>query len=317
MKALYFDAKLSLRDVPTPEAVARGEALIRVRMAGICNTDLEITAGYMGFRGILGHEFVGEVVDAPEQTLLGKRVVGEINAGCGECHWCRSDLARHCPNRTVLGILNRDGVFAEYVSLPVANLFPVPDSIPDEQAVFTEPLAAAMEILEQVHLQPDQQVAVFGDGKLGLLITMALRLTGCRLTVVGKHVEKMRLVEPLGVATKVVSELGDERFDVVVEATGSPQGLPIAIQHTRPRGTVVLKTTSHAALNYNPAPVVIDEISLVGSRCGRFEPALRVLHRGLVDPRPLIQEVYPFDEALEAFQVAARPGARKILLDMR
>jgi threonine dehydrogenase-like Zn-dependent dehydrogenase len=317
VKALYFDQKLSLRDLPTPEAVAKGEALIRVRLAGICNTDLEITSGYMGFQGVLGHEFVGEVVESPDGSLMGERVVGEINAGCGECRWCRADMARHCPNRTVLGILNRDGAFAEFVSLPVVNLYRVPDGIPDEQAVFVEPLAAAMEIQEQLQIEPRHRVSVFGDGKLGLLIAMALRLTGCEITLVGKHPKKMRLVESLGVVTREVTSLDDERFDLVVEATGSPEGLPLAVKHTEPRGTVVLKTTSHAPLQYNTAPIVIDEITIVGSRCGRFKPALRVLDRGLIDPRPLIEQILPFDRALAAFEVASRPGSLKILLDLR
>ncbi len=317
MKAVRFDRNLTLEDVPVPEAVAHGEALIRVRMAGICNTDLEITAGYMGFRGTLGHEFVGEVAESPDSSWVGRRVVGEINAGCGECRWCRVGMERHCPKRTVLGILNRDGVFAEFVSLPVDNLRAVPEAVADEQAVFAEPLAAAMEILEQLHLPPWRRVAVLGDGKLGLLIAMALRHTGCELTLIGKHREKMRLVEPLGIRTVPVARLGDQRFDVVVEATGSSDGLPLAVQHTEPRGTVVLKTTSHAPLQYNTAPVVIDEITIVGSRCGRFQPALRMLAQGLVDPRPLIDQVFPLSQALAAFEVASRPGALKILLDLR
>ena len=317
MKAVFFNGELSLRDLPVPDAVSKAEALVRVRLAGICNTDLEITSGYMGFQGILGHEFAGEVVESPVACQVGRRVVGGINAGCGQCRWCRADMARHCPHRTVLGILNRDGAFAEFVSLPVDNLIQVPDSIPDEQAVFVEPLAAAMEIVEQVHLQPRQRVAVFGDGKLGLLIAMALRLTGCELTLVGKHPDKMRLVESLGVTTRKVSDLDDSRFEVVVEATGSHEGLPLAVKHTEPRGTVVLKTTSHAPLRYNTAPVVIDEITILGSRCGRFEPALRLLERRLVDPRPLIEQVFPLDQALAAFEAAARPGTLKILLDLR
>jgi len=317
MKALIFDGTLKLTDTPKPVPPS-GEALVRVTTAGICNTDVEITRGYMNFRGVPGHEFVGIVEAADERELIGARVVGEINAGCGQCSWCAQGMERHCPNRTVLGIAGRDGAFAEYLCLPVKNLVRVPDSLSDEIAVFTEPLAAAMEILEQVKIEPSYRVLVLGDGKLGLLVAMVLRLTGCDLVLVGKHRDKLELFARGGGAVLLLDELksSNERFDVVVEASGSPSGWDLAVSCVKPRGTVVLKSTYHGALNFNPAPLVIDEITVVGSRCGRFGPALRVLDAGLVDPTVLIAAVFPFDQAEEAFQRSQDRGALKILLKM-
>jgi len=280
---------------------AAGEALVKVRLAGICSTDLEIVRGYMGFRGIPGHEFVGEAA--------GQRVVGEINAACGSCALCHDGLGRHCPNRTVLGIDRRDGAFAEFLTLPLANLRPVPDKLTDELAVFVEPTAAAFEILEQVPLRPQQEVALLGDGKLALLIAQVLR-DRCRLRVFGKHAEKLALVP--GVETTTAAPEG--QFDVVVEATGSEQGFQQALSLVRPRGTLVLKSTVAASSRLNLAPLVVNEVTVVGSRCGLFEPAIAALAAGAVDPRPFIQAEYPLEQGLAALEHAARPGTLKVLL---
>lgn len=294
------------------------EALIKVRMAGICNTDIEISRGYMNFRGVLGHEFVGIVEHSPDPPQIGTRVVGEINAGCGECSFCRAGMERHCPCRTVLGILGRDGALAEYVSLPVKNLVAVPDFLPDEKATFTEPLAAALEILEQVKIEPADRVLVIGDGKLGLLICMALQLTGCDLRLLGKHPEKTQFFKRLGGAVLSFDDLEEQhqRYDVVVEASGHPSGWNLAVKLVRPRGTLVLKSTYHGSLDFNPAPLVIDEITVQGSRCGRFEPALRLMDLGLIDPTPLITEILPFSRVEEAFDKTRSRDALKILVRM-
>lgn len=316
MKALVFDRTLSLQNIPTPSPDA-GEAIVRVHVAGVCKTDSEITKGYMGFSGVLGHEFVGTVVHSPDPGQIGLRVTGEINAGCGTCSWCREGMERHCPNRTTLGILGRNGCLAEYVSLPVSNLVPVPEGLSDEKAAFTEPVAAALEILEQVKIQPAHRVLVIGDGKLGLLICMALRLTGCDLRLVGKHADKMAIFEHLGGTTILLDRLTDEEppYDVVVEASGNATGWDLALRMLKPRGTLVLKSTYHGGFNFNPAPLVIDEINVVGSRCGRFAPALRLMDMGLIDPTPLISEKIPFDRIVEVFSRTDR-GDLKILVQI-
>jgi threonine dehydrogenase-like Zn-dependent dehydrogenase len=308
MKALCLNDHLDLLEIeePIPQA---NEALVRVSMAGICNTDLEIVKGYMGFQGVLGHEFVGMV----EQT--GKRVCGEINFGCGQCDWCARDMRRHCPNRSVLGILNQPGAFAEFVAVPLENLREVPESVCDRAAVFVEPLAAAFEILEQVQIEPRHQVAVLGDGKLGLLIAQVLKLTGCELRLFGKHKRKLEIAAAFGIETAAVQELPDSEYDLVVEASGSPSGFASALKLVRPRGAIVLKSTYAGNLELNAAPIVIDEITIVGSRCGRFEPAIRALTQGLIQVEPLIDEVYPFGQALEAFERAQERGSLKVLLD--
>ena len=321
MRALLLDGKLKLvEDYPTPEPPP-GEALIRVDVAGVCSTDLELVKGYRQFRGVPGHEFVGVVERAPgAEAWEGRRVVGEINVACGDCPTCRANCPTHCPNRTTLGINGRDGAFAEYLTLPVANLHPVPDAVSDEVAVFTEPLAAACEIVQQVHVRPTDRVIVVGDGKLGLLCAQVLALTGCHLTVVGHHREKLEIVARQGIATALddadAASLTDVEggADIVVEATGHPRGYAAARRLVRPRGTVVLKSTYHASLEVNLTEVVVDEITLVGSRCGPFAPALRLLERGLVEVAPLIQARYPFSTVLTAFEQAAQPGALKVLV---
>lgn len=314
MKALRFDEKLCLTDVLSPKR-KDGEALIKVRMAGICNTDLEIIGGYMGFRGILGHEFVGQVEEATNAEWLGQRVVGEINIACGECEFCRKGLGRHCPNRTVLGIQGKDGAFAEYLTLPEKNLHRVADSIADEEAVFVEPLAASLEILQQIKIDPASRVAIIGDGKLGLLITQVLARSGCELLVVGKNTGKLALAESFGANISQAESRPNDKFDMVVEASGSPKGFALALELLKPRGTMVLKSTYHEELGFNPAKLVIDEIKLVGSRCGPFAPALRQLENKWIDVKPLVTGIFPFDEAVQAFAKAQKADSLKIILD--
>ncbi len=317
MKAIYFDGKLHLTDVarPTPPA---GEALIRVLMAGICNTDIEITKGYMGFQGIPGHEFVGivEEINDTDQSLLGKRVVGGINCACGsdDCEFCQQDLGRHCPDRTTLGIYKRDGCFAEYITLPLVNLKEVPASVSNPVATLVEPLAAGFEILEQIRIKPGHEVLIAGDGKLGLLINHALSVTGAKITHVGKHTDKLKLVQGNACQTVLLNEFPVKQYDIVVEATGSISGFQFSVQHTKPRGIIVLKSTIASNQQIDLAPVVINEITIVGSRCGLFRPALDYLATG-VDLSPLITAVYPIDKGLEAFEHACTKGSLKVLLD--
>ena len=317
MRALLLDDKLHVvEDYPTPE-LPPGEALVRVRMAGICNTDLELSRGYMHFHGVPGHEFVGIVERAPgAETWEGRRVVGEINVACSICATCQAGHPTHCLHRTTLGIGGRDGAFADYLTLPIGNLHAVPETLPDEVAVFTEPLAAACEILEQVHIRPTDRVIVLGDGKLGLLCAHVLALTGCDLTVVGRHPEKLDILEHMSIATALEHDSDATWADVVVEATGHPEGYAAARRLVRPRGTIVLKSTYHGQVDADLTMAVVDEVTLVGSRCGPFAPALRLLERGLVDVRALIHARYPFDEVLEAFAHAGRPGTLKVLVTL-
>lgn len=303
---------LSLRDVPRPRK--DGEALIRVRLAGICGTDLELVRGYYPFTGIPGHEFVGEVVEASDTSWVGKRVVGEINVSCGACEQCRSGRPTHCEKRTVLGIANRDGVHAEYTTLPLANLHLVPDSVPDDAAVFVEPLAAALEIQQQVHIQPTDRVLLIGAGRLGQLVAQTLALTGADLRVAARHPLQQKLLTGRRIQLIAENEIQPRRWDVVVEATGSPSGFELARQALRPRGTLVLKSTYRGEMTVNWSPFVVDEITIVGSRCGPFAPALRLLEKKEVDPTVLIAQRFPLSAALEAYETAKQPGKLKILL---
>ena len=296
-----------------PESANDQVALIKVHLAGICSTDLQIFKGYMDFRGVPGHEFVGSVVEGPLE-LIKKRVVGEINFACGRCDYCNRGLGRHCPSRSVMGILGADGAFAEFLSVPVPNLHVVSESVSDEEAVFTEPLAAAFEILEQVQLNPGDEVLVLGDGKLSFLCAQVLRLASANVALVGKHPDKLRLIKRSGVRTMLLSDWKPKQFDVVVEATGSPSGLQLAMSAVRPRGTLVLKTTIAGEHKVSLAPLVINEITVVGSRCGPFAPALDALRERSVSVTPLIEKVYPLSEGVEAVAHAGSPGARKILL---
>ena len=317
MKALRYEhGQLRLADVGVPEAA--GEALVRVTRSGICNTDLEIVRGYAGFQGTLGHEFVGVVERAPDEQLTGQRVVGEINAGCGRCALCRAGDPRHCPQRTVLGIVGRDGAHAEFLRLPAVNLLPVPDEVPDERAVFTEPLAAACGILERAQIMADTRVAVVGDGKLGLLCAQAIRaLTGADVTLVGKHQNKLAVARRRDIETVHADEMPGTRartFDVVIEASGAARGFALALDLVRPRGTLVLKSTFQGATEFAAARVVVDEISVVGSRCGLFAPALELLKANAVDVESLVSEEFSLAEALRAMERAGASGVLKVLL---
>jgi len=315
MRALVFDGDLNLIERPPPVA-GPGEARIRVRRAGICATDLEIISGYMGYEGVLGHEFVGEVVSADDTSLVGTRVVGEINAACGVCDWCGRGLGRHCPARTVLGILGRAGCFAEEICLPTQNLHRVPDALTDDAAVFTEPLAAAFEIVEQGALQGCDEALVLGDGRLGLLCAMVIASTGVKTTVVGKHPRKLAIAERAGIDAMLTADLGDRRYRVVVEATGSPSGLAHALELLKPRGTLVLKSTYAGRPEVDMARVVIDELTILGSRCGPFDRALAAMRSGDIDPSALIDADYPFSRALDAIEHAGRPGTLKVTMTM-
>jgi threonine dehydrogenase-like Zn-dependent dehydrogenase len=288
-------------------------ALVKVHLAGICSTDLQILKGYMGFVGVPGHEFVGSVSEGP-QELIGKRVVGEINFGCGDCESCRRDLSRHCPNRRVMGILDADGAYAEYVAVPIANLHVVPENIDDEEAVFTEPLAAAFEMLTQVQFNPGDDVLVLGDGKLGNLCAQVLRLTGAKITAVGKHADKLALIKRAGVRTMLLNDWQPRLFDVVVEATGSAAGLELALSAVRPRGTLILKSTLAGKHEISLAPIVINEIIVIGSRCGPFADALDALAAKQISVTPLIEKTYRLADGVEAIRHAAQRGAMKILL---
>lgn len=320
MNALRFDGGIRLeRDAKIPRR--EGEALVKVISAGICNTDLEIIKGYAGFYGTLGHEFVGRVVESPDSQLVGQRVVGEINAGCGACEQCIEGDSRHCASRTVLGIKDRDGAFAEFLSLPVRNLFEVPDSISDETAVFIEPLAAALNILEQVSLNSETRAAIVGDGKLAQLIALVMGQSDCELTVVGKHQEKLNLALAHG-AKHVLSDSHalyrewQSRFDVVIEASGSASGLSSALKLTRPKGTVVLKSTHHDTTTLDTSQIVVNELTIVGSRCGRIQPALNFLTRKGLDLSYLISLRLPLEEGILAFNRMKEPGAMKVILSM-
>lgn len=314
MHALYWDGnRLRLqKKYPTPRATER-LALVRVRFAGICSTDLQIMKGYMSFHGVPGHEFVGEVYEGPAE-LMGKRVVGEINFACGTCQMCQQGLGRHCPTRSVMGILNADGCFAEYLIIPVTNLHIVPDVVESEVAVLSEPLAAAFEILEQIHVQPMADVVVFGDGKLGLLCAQVLHCTGARVKVVGKHEKKLQILRQVGIETILLPDWRSEQADIVVEATGSAAGLALAMTTVRPRGVLVLKSTLAQQHSVSLAPLVINEVTVIGSRCGRFSPALQALAQKSIAIAPLISKTFPLAEGVSAIRQAARPGELKVLL---
>jgi threonine dehydrogenase-like Zn-dependent dehydrogenase len=325
------NGKLRRREAALPK-LRGGWASIRVRLAGICNTDVEILRGYHAFRGTPGHEFVGEVADihgisAPlREKWLGRRVAGEINVSCSAygyrpvCAFCRRGQKTHCARRSVLGIVNHDGAFAEYLALPLENLHAVPDSVSDEQAVFVEPLAAACEILEQVRVGQFQEAAVLGDGKLAQLIARVLRTAGRRVIMYGKHAEKLALASRSGIETKRVSGSAADlkrvrdRYGLLVEATGSPSGFALAQQMTEPCGTLVLKSTFHGAVPMETWPIVVNELTVIGSRCGPFGKAVALLRSGKIDPRPLISRTYSLSEAPEAMRYAQEQGVMKVLL---
>jgi len=320
VKALTFRDGLKLvRDAPDPRR--EGEALVQVICAGICNTDLEIVKGYAGFRGTLGHEFVGRVLESPDTSLIGRRVVGEINAGCGFCEWCAQGDSRHCPDRTVLGIKGRDGAFAEFLSLPNSNLIVLPDSVADDSAVFIEPLAAALNILEQISVKNSDSVAVVGDGKLAQLVVLVMAQTGCSLTLIGRHGDKLELAKEFGATRVLRAQPGVDRewasrFDVVVEASGAPSGLATALALVKPRGTVVMKSTHEGSTPLEMSQVVVNELTIVGSRCGRFRPALDLLAGARFDLSRLISGQFPLEDGVRAFEEASAPHNLKIIVQI-
>ncbi|OGP23022.1 MAG: alcohol dehydrogenase [Deltaproteobacteria bacterium GWC2_56_8] len=314
MKALVFDKRLKLvLDYPAPD-LKENEALIRVKYAGICATDLEIIKGYMGFKGVPGHEFSGVVEACEIPGLIGRRVTGEINLGCGRCAYCAGGMRNHCPQRSVLGILGKDGAFAEYLTLPIDNLHVLPDEISDEEGVFVEPLASAFEILSQIEIGRGTRVAVLGDGRLGILTAEVLSLSGCPLTAIGRHEEKLAILKARGIETAAGTEgLGSE-FDIVVECTGRAEGLSTALKLVKPRGTVVLKTTVAERDGADLNRAVIDEVTIIGSRCGPFKPAIAALKERAVDVRMLVSRVFALEEGIEAFQYASQSGVLKALI---
>jgi len=315
MLALRVDKKrLAVKNINKPDRV--DEVLVRVLLSGICNTDLEIARGYAGFNGTIGHEFVGVVEESNDRGLAGRRVVGEINAGCGNCDLCRGGDSRHCANRTVLGIHGRDGAHAEFLQLPAVNLLRVPDNIPDEHAVFTEPLAAACGVMERARLSRSDRVAVIGDGKLGLLCAQVIALTGATVLLIGKHSSKLRIAERRGIeiATPKLATKRKQQFDVVVEASGAASGFSLALDLVRPKGQLVLKSTFHGKTELDAARIVVDEISIVGSRCGRFSPALELLKKAAIDVDSLISEEYPLANGVHAMRRAGTRGVMKVLL---
>lgn len=317
MRALIFDKSLRFDAQRREPARADGDTLIRVLQAGICATDLEITRGYMNFVGVLGHEFVGEVVQSDREELVGERVVGEINIVCGRCDLCVAGLSSHCRNRSVMGILNREGCFADFVRLPAANLHVVPRNVDNDQAVFVEPLAAAFQILKQVKLDGRKWVTILGDGKLGLLCAQVLRNSGCPVRMVGKHPEKLALCEKWGVRSRLLADISPRHDqDVVVDCTGSAEGMELAMEMVRPRGTIVLKSTAAKGKAINLAPLVVDEIQVVGSRCGPFREAIRALAEKNIDVISLISRRMKIEQGIEAMQLASRAGILKVLLTM-
>lgn len=314
MKGIWLENnKIELKQnlsIPQPSS---GEALVKVLRAGICNTDLELIRGYYPYKGILGHEFVG-IVEQGDDTLVNQRVVGEINASCGECYYCKNGMPTHCENRTVLGIVNRNGAFAEYLTLPLKNLHPIPDSIPTDIATFTEPLAAALEIQEQVKITPNHRVLVIGDGKLGLLVAQTLALTGCDLFVIGRHAEKLEILNNKGIKTGFVEQIIPKSFDIAVECTGNKDGFAIALNALRPRGILVLKSTYADKLTLDMSAIVVNEITIIGSRCGPFDKALKLLETEKIDVTSLITATYSLSEGITAFNHATQKGVLKILL---
>ena len=320
MKALHYHDQLCyIPDFPAPENKS-DEIIIQIASAGICNTDIEITRGYVpGFNGIPGHEFYGYVASVPDasyDSLIGKRVTAEINCGCGKCSFCKADLERHCPDRTVIGIVNRNGAFAEYISVPVPSLVPLPDTIPDDSALFIEPLAAALEIQEQMAILPDHRVLLIGDGKLAQCLALTLKPTGCSLQVAGRHEWKTVLLQQQGISTTLDhASLPDHAFDIVIEASGSSAAFGEALTKVRPRGTIVLKSTYAKGFSFNPAPVVVNEITILGSRCGRFSSAISFLENHRPDLSCLISKRFPLTDGVMAFETAQRKDTMKVVID--
>lgn len=316
MRALVLNKELSFHaDYPIP-APKTGEALIRVTHAGICNTDLELVKGYMGFRGVPGHEFVGRVERSPVKKMLGQRVVGEINIPCGTCSFCRRKMGNHCADRTVLGIFNKDGAFAEYLTLPLQNLHVIPDSVSDEEAVFVEPLAAAFEILKQVDIKPSDRVCVLGDGKLGLLVAQVLSFRSRKLVAAGNHPENLSILEEIGISTREGESLQERAYDLVVDCTGARTGIDTALKLVRPGGRIVMKTTVAKKASIDLNRLVVNEVALIGSRCGPFDDAIRAIKRKEVELCTLISCTFSIDEGVHAFRHASRRGVLKVIIQM-
>jgi len=316
MKALVFSDSLHMTDCPIPVRTT-GEVLIKVAKAGICNTDIEITRGYMpGFNGIPGHEFIGSVEDADDRSLIGKRVTGEINCACGTCEFCTKGLGRHCPNRSVLGIDKKDGACAEYLTLPAHNVVEIPAGMSDDQALFIEPLAAALEILNQVTITNEHRVLLLGDGKLALLIALVMQKQTRNLLVVGKHAPKLQLLGDMGITTVMLSDFTPSQFDIVIEASGNPSAFHAGLSCVKPRGIFVLKSTYAQGFPFNPAGIVVNEITLVGSRCGIFKQAVDFIVRYNPPLTKLISATYPLCRAIEAFDYAQTPGTLKVIITM-
>lgn len=323
MRAIIFDRTLKFKKYYPEPRPLKGEALIKTTLAGICNTDIEITKGYMNFRGILGHEFVGIVVDVNGETeekkfWLKKRVVGEINCGCGRCDYCRSGNKNHCPRRKVLGILNKDGVMADYFTLPLSNLHLLPDNVSDEEGVFVEPLAACFRILEQIKVEKGMKVIIFGDGKLGILTALLLTRFVDHLTVIGKHEEKMKILRERGIKTTLLKNYKPRRlYDISIDATGNPEGINYAANAVKPEGTVIVKTTTASSSPINLSLFVINEIKIIGSRCGPFRESINALERKIIDVKPLISGIFNPHEALYAFKKARENNSLKVLISFR
>jgi len=316
MRAIVFDGRATLRKNYADPRAGKGQALLAVRQAGVCKTDLEILKGYMGFRGVLGHEFVGTVIDAPAEWQ-GRRAVAEINCACGQCDLCRGGLSSHCRDRTVLGIAGRDGAFADFVVMPVATLHRIPDNVTDDQAVFVEPLAAAFQIIRQVRLDKDAEVVVLGDGRLGQLVARVLKTVVRRAILVGKHAEKLQLAEKQGIQTALLREFAPKaNCPVVVDATGTSAGFDLAMKTVRPRGIIVLKSTFAAGIDLNLAPLVINEVSVIGSRCGPFPEAIAALAAGTVEVTSLISKRFSVDDGVSALAAAADPANMKVLIEV-
>jgi len=316
MLALRYKSSLELEKNFSKPSIKNNEALIKVKKAGICKTDIELVKGYMGFEGTLGHEFVGVVEACEDDKWIGRRVVGEINSGCGQCENCQNGLARHCVTRSVLGILNRDGCMAEYCSLPLTNLCHLPDSISDDEAVFTEPLSAACEILEQTEVLSDDRCVVLGDGKLGILIAWVLSTKSDHVKLIGRHEKKLELAKWNNLQTMHESEIENEKADIVVDATGSVNGLNRAMALCRPRGRIVLKSTFAQNPEIDLSPMVINEITMIGSRCGQFKDGLALIEKRRPPLIRLIEKTYHLEDGLQAFGHAQKRGVLKILLDM-
>lgn len=316
MSALVYDGSLQLKTISVPRP-KNGEALIKVNCAGVCNTDMEIIKGYVpGFNGVMGHEFFGRVVECEDAGMEGKRVTAEINCACGECDFCKKGLGRHCPKRTVLGIINSDGAFAEYVVVPKQNIFVIPDEIADDDAIFIEPLAAALEIVEQVQIVPEAEILILGDGKLGLLISFVMKCLEHNVTMVGKHREKLTFAKSLGIKVVMLDEFTNHNYDIVIEATGNGGALEMAINNTKPRGVVVLKSTYAGNVSFNASKVVVDEISIIGSRCGLFEAAIDFLlkYSTQLQLSNLISKKFPLNEGIGAFNYAKGSQTLKCII---